>query len=144
VHDLPPTAGYLAGEHVRIRAELGLLEGASEVEWAAAAAERQAWAGLLRSRGYLGYEANLDTREGLEQMVIALHRALADSPCSLIGVAAADLIGDRRAQNQPGTDREYPNWRMPMADRDGNPVLLDEFLADPPGLAGQIASAVSG
>jgi len=144
VHDLPPTAGYLAGEHVRIRAELGLLEGASEDEWAAAAAERQAWAGLLRSRGYLDYEANLDTREGLEQMVIALHRALADSSCSLIGVAAADLIGDRRAQNQPGTDREYPNWRMPMADRDGNPVLLDEFLADPPGLAGEIASAVGG
>ncbi len=142
VHDLPPTAGYLAGEHVRIRAELGLLEGASQDEWAAAAAERQAWAGLLRSRGYLDHEANLDSPEGREQMVIALHRALADSPCALLGVAAADVIGDRRAQNQPGTDREYPNWRMPMADRDGTPVMLDEFLADTPGLAGQIANAV--
>ena len=45
VHDLPPTAGYLRDEHVRIRAELGLLTTPEEVERAHADRER---AGLGR------------------------------------------------------------------------------------------------
>lgn len=142
VHDLPPTAGYLAGEHVRIRAELGLLAGDVEDEWAAAARERHAWAQVLRERGYLSHDVNVDTAHGREEMVIALYRALGDSPSVLIGVGASDLLGDRRAQNQPGTDQEYPNWRMPMADGAGHVVLLDEFLADPPPLARTIAGAM--
>lgn len=39
-HDLPTVAGWLAGEHVRVRAELGLLDGPPEEEHAAAEAER--------------------------------------------------------------------------------------------------------
>ena len=145
VHDLPPTAGYLAGEHVRIRAELGLLAGDDQDvrrEWDAADAERDAWARLLRERGYLAHDANLDDALGRERMVVALHRALASSPCQLIGVGAGDLVADIRAQNQPGTDREYPNWCMPTADQSGRPVLLDEFLSSPPPLAGEILDAV--
>ena len=34
VHDLPPTAGFLAGEHVRIRSELGLLTRSAAAEMA--------------------------------------------------------------------------------------------------------------
>lgn len=145
VHDLPPTAGYLAGEHVRIRADLGLLTGDEagvRREWQAAVAERDAWARLLRERGELAHDANLDTEQGRHAMVVALHRALASSPCLLIGVAAVDLLGDERAQNQPGTDREYPNWRMPAADPHGRPVYLDDFLAAPPPLAGEILEVV--
>lgn len=145
VHDLPPTAGYLAGEHVRIRAELGLLAGDDEDvrrEWESADAERDAWARLLRERGYLAHDANLDEARGRERMVVALHRALASSPCQLIGVGAGDLAGDIRAQNQPGTDREYPNWCMPTADQTGRPVHLDDFLRSPPPLAGEILDAV--
>lgn len=145
VHDLPPTAGYLNGEHVRIRAELGLLAGDGEAvrrEWEAAAAERDAWARLLRERGYLAHDANLDDAQGRERMVVALHRALASSPCRLIGVGAGDLTGDTRAQNQPGTDREYPNWCMPTADQARRPVYLDDFLSSPPPLAGEILDAV--
>ena len=40
-------------------------------------------------------------------------------------------MGDRRAQNQPGTDQEYPNWRVPLTDADGCPVLLDDLDTDP-------------
>ena len=142
VHDLPPSAGYLAGEHVRIRADLGLLSGSHEQERQAADVERHAWARLLRDRGYLSHEANVDVPGGREQMVIGLHRALGACPCNLIGVGAADLVGDARAQNQPGTDQEYPNWRMPIADPDGRPVLLDDFLAAPPPVAENIIEAV--
>ena len=142
VHDLPPTAGYLAGEHVRIRAELDLLAGDVDREWSAAFEERNAWAQLLRDRGALSYQANLDTAQGREEMVVALHRVLAQSPCLLIGVGAPDLLGDVRAQNQPGTDQEYPNWQMPIADRTGSPVFLDDFLSRPPNLATDILGAV--
>ena len=131
VHDLPPTAGYLRDEHVRIRAELGLLARPVEVEQADAARERREWAGLLISEGWLDPSADLATDEGLAAMVVALHRALAASPARLIGISLPDAFGDRRAQNQPGTDQEYPNWRVPMTDSSGRPVLLDDFLAAP-------------
>ncbi len=142
VHDLPPTAGYLAGEHVRIRADLGLLDGPADAEWIAADTERGQWARLLRDRGNLAHDVNVETAEGRERMVVALHRALEESPCALIGVSVPDLLGDSRAQNQPGTDQEYPNWRMPIAGPDGQPVPLDRFLADPPALAEEILTAV--
>ena len=131
VHDLPPTAGYLRDEHVRIRAELGLLARPVEVEQADAARERREWAGLLISEGWLDPSADLATDEGLAAMVVALHRALAASPARLLGISLPDAFGDRRAQNQPGTDQEYPNWRVPMTDSSGRPVLLDDFLAAP-------------
>ena len=129
VHDLPPTAGYLRNEHVRIRADLELLTVPTEVELDKARREREAWADLLRSHGWLADDIDLTTDAGLEQFVVALHRAVAASPARLVGVALPDLVGDRRAQNQPGTDQEYPNWRVPLADGDGNPVVLDEITA---------------
>ena len=141
VHDLPPTAGYLRGEHVRLRDELGLLTGSEVEEYDAAADERAEWAQLLRDRALLSYEANLDSAEGRSEMVVAMHRAVSGSACMLVGVAAPDLVGDGRAQNQPGTDREYPNWCMPVARADGTPVLLDEFLGSPGALARLIVDA---
>ena len=53
-HDLPPTAGYLAGEHIRIRAELGLLTRSVEEERRVDAADREPWLDLLVERGWLG------------------------------------------------------------------------------------------
>ena len=131
VHDLPPTAGYLRDEHVRIRAELGLLTTPEEVEREHAARERAGWADVLRRHGWLVPDVDLDTDPGLEELVVALHRALAASPARLLGISLPDVAGDRRAQNQPGTDQEYPNWRVPMTDEHGRPVLLEDLLARP-------------
>ncbi len=52
-HDLPPTAGYLAGDHVRLRDSLGLLTRPVEEELAVDAVEREAWLGELRRVGLL-------------------------------------------------------------------------------------------
>ena len=121
VHDLPPTAGYLAGEHVRIRDELGLLTRDVEEERAADAAATREWLELARERGMLGDEEDTAT------LVTALHRVLASSPARLLGVSLTDVVGEVRAQNQPGTDQEYPNWRVPLADGAGRPVLLEDL-----------------
>ena len=47
------------------------------------------------------------------------------APSVLIGVSLADAVGERRTQNQPGTDQEYPNWRVPLADSAQNLVTVD-------------------
>ncbi len=122
-HDLPPTAGYLAGEHIRIRDELGLLTRAVEEERRVDAAERESMLDALRSQGLLAGDA------GEQEMVEALHRFITLTPSRLLGVALADAVGDRRAMNQPGTSDEYPNWRVPLADGEGRPVLLEDVMA---------------
>jgi 4-alpha-glucanotransferase len=138
VHDLPPTAGYLAGEHVRIRAELGLLSRPVEEERAADDAATREWLDLAVDRGWLDdAEADTDAR------VVALHRIVAASPARLIGISLPDLVGDVRAQNQPGTDQEYPNWRVPLADGSGAAVALED-LPDAPLLDDLIATVRGG
>ena len=121
-HDLPPTAGYLAGEHIRIRDELGLLTRPVEQERAVDAAEQDAVLGALRSLGLLPAGA------GERQIVEALHTFLRRTPARLLGVALTDAVGDRRAMNQPGTSDEYPNWRLPLTDGSGAPVLLEHLV----------------
>lgn len=121
VHDLPPTAGYLAGEHVRIRAELGLLTRAAEEELAASDAQVADWHALAVRRGWLSADGSD------EDLIVALHRIVVASPSLVVGVALTDAVGDRRAQNQPGTDQEYPNWRVPMTDGEGRAVLVDDL-----------------
>lgn len=124
-HDLPPTAGYLAGEHVRLRSELGLLTRSVEEEALADAREREEWLALMRSRGLLADDA------GEQEVVEALHSLLRAAPSRLLGVALSDATGDRRTMNQPGTSDEYPNWRLPLADPEGRPVLLEELFTSP-------------
>lgn len=124
VHDLPPTAGYLAGEHVRIRAELGLLSRSVEDERAADDAATREWLDLAVDRGWLD-----DVDADIEARVLALHRIVAASPARLVGISLPDLVGDIRAQNQPGTDQEYPNWRVPLTDGSGAPVALEDLAA---------------
>jgi 4-alpha-glucanotransferase len=141
VHDLPPTAGYLRDEHVRIRASLDLLTTPEEVEREHARREREAWAEVLRRHGWLGPNVDLSTDAGLEEFAVALHRAVAGSPARLVGVALTDVVGDRRAQNQPGTDQEYPNWRVPMTDAAGRAVTLEDLM-EGSDLLGRIIDAV--
>src|SRR5699024_1681620 len=107
-HDLPPTAGYADLTHVDVREELGQLTGDIAEERRGAAAEIGAFTAVVRERGLL---------EGAspDDLVVALHRFVAGSPSLLFAVSVADLVGDRRAVNVPGTSDEYPNWRVPLS-----------------------------
>jgi 4-alpha-glucanotransferase len=124
-HDLPPTAGYLAGEHVAIRERLGLLTEPVAVVRAAANAERERVLTALRSRDLVGDDPSE------REIVEALHRYVLATPSVLIGVALTDAVGERRAQNQPGTDQEYPNWKVPLADGAGRLVPVEELFDNP-------------
>lgn len=140
-HDLPPNAGYLAGEHLRVREELGLLTRDPEEERRVDAADQQGWLDLLVERGWLPADAVPPRTQGqVDATVVALHRALAETPSLLRGVGLNDVVGDRRTINQPGTARQYANWCVPMSDAAGRPVLLEELIGGE--LAGAVAAAV--
>src|SRR3954453_10657422 len=121
-HALPPTAGYLAGEHVRLRAELDLLTRSLGEEVEADEKERESWLDEVRRRGLLPDGA------GVEQTVEALHRYLTLTPARLLSVSLADAVGDRRTQNQPGTSDEYPNGGGPLPAPGGEPLLLEDVM----------------
>ena len=121
-HDLPPTTAYLAGDHVRLRKQLGVLTRPFADELALDEAERTGWLDELRAVGVLAEGADV------QATVEALHRYLTLTPARLLNVALTDAVGDRRAQNQPGTTNEYPNWRVPLTDAEGRPVLLEDVF----------------
>jgi 4-alpha-glucanotransferase len=144
-HDLPPTAGYLAGGHLDLRERLELLAGDAQGERDRAAAERDAYLRAVREAGYLpaGREPDLADPADLADVVVALHRYLAQAPSMLHGVALVDAVGETRIQNQPGTSQDqYPNWEIPLADAAGRPVLIDA-LDEVPGFA-RLLDAVDG
>ncbi|WP_435202813.1 4-alpha-glucanotransferase [Janibacter sp. GS2] len=122
-HDLPPTAGYLSLEHVAIRERLGLLSRPVEEERAAEDGSVLAVRTALHERGLLG-----DVDAPVPEVVAALHRWLVATRARLHGIALTDLVGDVRAINQPGTDEEYPNWRLPLAGPDRRPLFLDDLV----------------
>jgi 4-alpha-glucanotransferase len=167
-HDMPPVAGFLPGDHVELRARLGLLA-RPVAEEAADHRERVAsWTRTLAELGLLGDDdgdgdgdgdggrggpvadggrggpedgPETDGEDGdgdaggggdsgehdgeVLRMTVALHAFLVRTRARLIGVSLADAVGERRTQNQPGTADEYPNWRLPLADGAGVPVLLE-------------------
>jgi 4-alpha-glucanotransferase len=134
-HDFPPTAGYLAGDQVRLQHQLGILEGDLETELAAARQEVDRWLEEVGRRGLLFEGADVD------DVVRALHGYLTLTPARLLCVALTDAVGDRRTQNQPGTTDEYPNWRVPLAGPDGVPLPLEKVFTS--GRARALAASVS-
>ncbi len=127
-HDMPPAATFLTGEQVTIRAELGLLTEPEAEERTAARAELHGWLAMLAGEGLLARPAGA---AGVtpEEFTVALYGFLARTPAMLIAVSLAEAVGERRPQNLPGTVNEYPNWRIPLADGEGAPVLLEDLPA---------------
>jgi 4-alpha-glucanotransferase len=137
-HDMPPAATFLTGEQVTIRAELGLLTEAEADERAAARRELYSWLAMLAREGLLANPAEVTP----EAFATALYGFLARTPAMLIGVSLAEAVGERRPQNLPGTVHEYPNWRIPLADGAGAPVMVEDLSAHEGVRA--VAAAVSG
>jgi 4-alpha-glucanotransferase len=133
-HDLPPTAGYLDLAHVELRAELGLLTRSVAEESAVEHEAIDRVTGALADRGFLAPGADRD------EVLVGLHRWITATPSRLLGVALSDLVGDKRIINQPGTEDEYPNWRVPLTDTTGRLLGLEGAQRVP--LAGRIAAVL--
>ncbi|GAA1393509.1 4-alpha-glucanotransferase [Luteococcus peritonei] len=139
-HDLPPTTGYLAGDHIRLRDELGMLTESLEEELEHGRAEQQAMIDALVARGALSPE-DAESRD-VEKIVLAMHRMLSWTPSKVLNAALVDAVGDRRTQNQPGTIDEYPNWRVPLSSPEGEPMLLEDVFGSE--RANRLAAVMNG
>nr|WP_304352776.1 4-alpha-glucanotransferase [Bifidobacterium catenulatum] len=127
-HDLPPTAGYLQFEHVKLREQLHLLTGPVEEFQASATAERQAMLDRLVESKLITPEIAADVDNHIQEIVEAMHKMLLHSPSVLLQAALVDGVGETRSQNQPGTSSEYCNWRVPLAGPDHKVVHTDEVF----------------
>jgi 4-alpha-glucanotransferase len=136
-HDVPTISGFVTGDYVGVRAQLGLVSD-QEAERKASELRLSAWRDALVAERLLppGDQPSAD------QFTVAMYGFLARTPAVLIGVSLADAVGDRRTQNIPGTSEEYPNWRIPLCDAEGKAVLLEDL----PGmeLVRSVARAVAG
>lgn len=118
-HDLPTFRGWWRGDDIPLRLEHGLID-----EQAASTQQEE----RTRERGHLlkaVHASGSETREPSNDLVVAVHRLLAATPSLLVAVRLADLLGEDRPANVPGTVDSYPNWRR----RSSVPL---EGLADHP------------
>jgi len=118
-HDLPTAAGFLVGEQVKVRAELGQLAGDVADEERNAEEDRAQLLALLRAEGLI----TADSSD--EDIVVAMHEFLARTPCRFVTASLYDVLGVLDQPNLPGTTDEYPNWRLPIT------TALEEIVVDP-------------
>ncbi|MGW4941618.1 4-alpha-glucanotransferase [Actinoplanes sp. NPDC004185] len=118
-HDLPTAAGFLVGEQVRVRAELGQLAGPVEDEQEFADKDRAQLLVRLTEEGLITPDTPAT------EIIVAMHEFLARTPSRFITASLYDVLGELRQPNLPGTTDEYPNWRIPLT------ASLEEILADP-------------
>jgi 4-alpha-glucanotransferase len=137
-HDMPPAAAFLSGAQVTTRAGLGLLIRPEAAERADAEKELSGWLAALTREGLIA-TGELPTAV---EFTAALYGYLARTPSVLIGISLAEAAGERRSQNMPGTTDQYPNWRLPLCDAFGNPILLEDLPANQPLRA--VVAAVTG
>jgi 4-alpha-glucanotransferase len=121
-HDVPPVSGFVTGDYVTVRAQLGLLQD-PDGERKASELRLSAWLDALTAQHLLP----AGPRPTAEEFTVAMYGYLALTPAVLVGVSLADAVGDRRTQNVPGTSGEYPNWRVPLCDSEGKAVLLEDL-----------------
>ena len=137
-HDVPTVAGFWTGDQVTVRAGLGLLTRPEQEERDRSAATVSAWSAALAAAGLVPPGGP----RGPAEFTVGLYGYLARTPALLVGVSLADAVGDTRSQNIPGTVDEYPNWRVPLCDAAGAPVLVEDLPAHP--LVRAVAQAAAG
>ena len=128
-HDLPTLKGWWAGRDIEWRVKAGR---ASEVE---AAVQRQARKrdrkllldALVAAQAIEPGAAEADAKEMPDEVLVAVHRFLALTPCRLLAVQLDDALGTVEQANLPGTVDEHPNWRrkvaVPLEALDEQPLL---------------------
>ncbi len=128
-HDLPPIAGTLNYEQVKLREKLNLLTEPVEQFKASAVQEHDALIRFLTKGGWLSADAAADQAHHEQDIVEAMHKVIKDSPSKLLNAAVVDGVGERRTQNMPGTNNEYPNWRVPLADGSGKVIWAEDLFS---------------
>ena len=109
-HDLPTVAGLWSGADL---AELDRLGLEPDPEAAARLRRRlQEWTGVADDAP-------------VEEVVVAVHRLLAESPSAVVAATLDDALCVEERPNVPGTTDERPNWSLAL------PKALEDIEVDP-------------
>lgn len=132
-HDLAPLRAWWRGDDIRLRRGIGAIDDAmADAQARERADERMDLVDALGRSAALSPEetqryeiAASDPGEHLPAgFAAAMHRFIALTPCKLAAARLADLAGDDRPTNLPGTVDAYPNWRLKC------PVPLEDLPRD--------------
>jgi 4-alpha-glucanotransferase len=116
-HDLPTLKGWWAGRDIDWRVMTGR---ATEAEAVMQRQERMRDRQLLldalvAAQALAPGAARGEDAEMPDEVLVAVHRFLALTPCRLLSVQLDDALGTREQANLPGTVDEHPNWRRKAA-----------------------------
>ncbi len=114
----PPTAGFLAEEHLSLMNRLGLLNEPYESVRKTERIMRERLMARVRERSLLPEGATE------RQLIEGLHQYLAFSPAQFLTLTLSDAVGNRRPFTLGG---DYPDWTYPYTDGAGAGVLVDEI-----------------
>lgn len=110
-HDLPTIAGLWTGSDLADQQRLGLEPNV---------------AGMQQMRSSVARLIGGDHGQPLDEVVVAVHRALAKAPSRLLAAALDDATLTRLRPNMPGTTAPtWPDWEIPL------PEPLEAILASP-------------
>lgn len=115
-HDLVPLAGWWRGDDIRFAESIGWCDADTARNLQAMREKRKR--GLLLnlvSESLIDKALGTDCQADLnDDIVVALHLLISRKKTLLTAMRLADLVGEYRATNIPGTKDEYPNWRVKL------------------------------
>jgi 4-alpha-glucanotransferase len=127
-HDLPTIRGFWTYRDLKWRDVLGRFPDEDAFKDAQAERDRDRVLLLqaLQRAGLLpaGIDPEHPPEEPSDELVLAVHRYLAETPGHLLMAQLEDALGEEEQPNLPGTD-EHPNWRRKLG------RSLEEFADEP-------------
>ncbi len=117
-HDLPTLKGWWIGNDIERRIEAGRT---TEVEAVLQRDDRKKdrqrlLDALVSAQALAPGVAQAATPKAMpDEVLVAVHRFLAITPCRLLAVQLDDALGASEQANLPGTVDEHPNWRRKSA-----------------------------
>ena len=126
-HDLATLPGYWTGHDLAVRAALGLFPSAETERDAAETRreDRERIVEALRQYGLLPPGEEPSAGAMPFELVLAVHRYLAQCGSRLMVVQLEDILDIVEQANMPGTTTEHPNWRRKVGPD------LDALAGDP-------------
>lgn len=137
-HDLPPLRGWWNGDDIALRQSQGLVDSNSAIRQQAERRKLKLslWRILKGERSGPDHMPDAAEDQRWPEVAVAVHRFIARTPSMLVATRLADMTGETRPTNIPGTSEDYPNWRPKLS------ITLEEFAGSEMPLA--IARALSG
>ncbi len=116
-HDLPPLIGWWRGDDISFAEGLGWCDAKAATH---SRRDRQRRKQALLDKAVKSQLIDAAVSEGSRgveiphDVVVALHHLLAKTRSMLVAPRLADMVGEDRPTNIPGTRAEYANWRLKL------------------------------